>query len=517
MRKTLAAATTVYMTSVLAGQASPFGPPTLLNTSPNQILIACGDLDDDGDVDLVTTEPDWCSVQYASGHDIVWYPNDGSGGLAAVNSMPYQASFCSLLPANGLVVADLDMDGGSDVVASGYEDGAIRIYRSAGVGGGGSIQVIQNTWLVYEPVNLKGLHVCDLDGDGDLDILYSVTWGSTLVPSGIMWLENHLAAGFGGPQLITGGIFFFDAYQDLACADVDLDGRVDILACRWGGQLHLIRQTSAGVFASPTVVGSAAQVLAADLDGDGDKDLVTRGASGLSAIENLDAALLAPPTPIASPPGALRKLVSCDIDGNPVPDIVCLTDAGNYAYLGDGTLTLGNPILVTSTPATDAAVGDLDNDGDNDFVWVDGAQINAQDNLLVSSYGAGCGAPPLEFLSRSTANISGTITAEIRNNWTALTFVAIGASNAFTAGGGALPLDLTALGMPNCMLYQSADILGLPTAPGASLFSREFALSIPPSTPLIGLHIYGQAYSWSPGISARPFVWSNGLDWTIRN
>ncbi len=84
---------------------------------------------------------------------------------------------------------------------------------------------------------------------------------------------------------------------DLALLDADNDGRRDI-AFVADGQLRVLTQTSnsgspalefrlAQVTGLPREAGFSA-VRAADLDGDGDQDLVAAGATGLYRIENLD-------------------------------------------------------------------------------------------------------------------------------------------------------------------------------------------------------------------------------------
>ena len=93
--------------------------------------------------------------------------------------------------------------------------------------------------------------------------------------------------------------------------------------------------------------------------------------------------------------------------------------------------------------------------------------------------------------------------------------VALGTSNSQLPGGGALPVDLSAIGMTGCSLYQSSDLAGLPTT-GSSLY-RDFRMVLPPSPLLVGKHLYLQGFSLAPGENALGVVSSNGIDFLIGN
>ena len=135
----------------------------------------------------------------------------------------------------------------------------------------------------------------DLDKDGDLDIL--LTHGDTFDDGivkpyhGIQWLENR-----GGYPYTDHALAAMAGVHRAQAADLDGDGDLDIVACallatgtdvdeRTLPALGWLEQTRPGVFAKHTIeMGSPrrATLDVGDIDGDGLPDIVT----GTFSIEN---------------------------------------------------------------------------------------------------------------------------------------------------------------------------------------------------------------------------------------
>ena len=132
--------------------------------------------------------------------------------------------------------------------------------------------------------------VADVDGDEDLDVLSG--WESDNV---IAWSENLDGAGdFGPPRTITSTV---TKPTHVAAADLDGDGDLDALSTAWiGSEIAWYENLDgAGTFGPAHVLASgslgALRVLGADLDEDGDQDVVYASAGGLEGsgwFENLD-------------------------------------------------------------------------------------------------------------------------------------------------------------------------------------------------------------------------------------
>jgi hypothetical protein len=150
--------------------------------------------------------------------------------------------------------------------------------------------------------------------------------------------------------------------------------------------------------------------------------------------------------------------------------------------------------------------------GPSNETWINGAPTVVASS---TSFGAGCGQPPLGVVPDAAGRpiLGQTASATIVDAPTSATFVALGSSNqAF--GPFALPVTLAGIGMIGCDLYQSAEVLGLATSP-ASLTTRSFSLAIPNTQTLIGLHIYMQAYAFAPGANPLNVIISNAIDWRL--
>jgi hypothetical protein len=116
-----------------------------------------------------------------------------------------------------IAAADLDGDGDADLVVASSNDSTIAWLENTGGAFGSPQEITQLASLPYS------VAAADVDGDGDLDVLS----GSALDDE-IAWYENTDGAGsFGSQQLIS---TLADQAQDVAGADLDRDGDVDVLS-----------------------------------------------------------------------------------------------------------------------------------------------------------------------------------------------------------------------------------------------------------------------------------------------
>jgi hypothetical protein len=122
-------------------------------------------------------------------------------------------------------------------------------------------------------VGANCVYTADLDGDNDLDVLSVFSRG----PSWIEWYANDGTGQFGPQQVIT------TAARGANCvyaADLDGDGDVDVLSASWDDyKIAWYANDGRGQFGPQQVItrdALAAQcVYAADLDGDGDLDILS--------------------------------------------------------------------------------------------------------------------------------------------------------------------------------------------------------------------------------------------------
>ena len=239
-----------------------------------------GDVDDDGDIDLVLADAG-PSAFGGTGGMVRLLLNNGAGVFA---NAPAQMNAANKVGSQNAQVLDVDNDFDLDVVVDGKSVGQ-QLYLNNGAG----TYTLQASTLPAGTSNTYATDFSDLDNDNDLDAVYisfsaplnEGTAQNNLVPSGTL--------GFTGSQTTIGGLNGHDD-NDVIFLDADDDGIQDAIVGSLGnGQEKLYR--NAGTFASGSfafdmsgftlLTDSTLDLATADFDGDGRYDVVTgQGESG---------------------------------------------------------------------------------------------------------------------------------------------------------------------------------------------------------------------------------------------
>ena len=213
-------------------------------------FASAGDVDGDGDVDILAAQPGF-----------FWWKNTNGAGTSWTKttiSTEYPNATC----VRG---GDVDGDGDLDILgATAGDDDIVWWENTAGDGGTWNKHVLDSAFgggSVYGE---------DVDGDGDLDVV-----GGGDVGSGVAWWENDGTPTTGEwtrHTLQTNGA------REVFAADVDSDGDVDVLSCSTQTDQVTWWENNGTLSGWPEhVVGSGLpdphSVHAADLDGDGDTDI----------------------------------------------------------------------------------------------------------------------------------------------------------------------------------------------------------------------------------------------------
>lgn len=213
--------------------------------------IALADVDADGDLDLT-----W-AAHYPSADSVLVRFNTGNGfgGLSkvAVGSNPRSLAF-----------GDLDADGDLDLVVASYQTtGSVSVRLNNGTG------LFSGIGAVSTGTSTHGAALSDIDNDGDLDLLATNEGDGTLAVA-----LNNGTGGFGAVATVPAGV----QPHDIAVADIDMDGDLDVLVSSAqvsGTTLAIGRNNGAGRFATSFFpVGSVTGFALVDVDADRDFDLI---------------------------------------------------------------------------------------------------------------------------------------------------------------------------------------------------------------------------------------------------
>ncbi len=255
-----------------------FGNPNFVTQVHDTPLdIEVGDINNDGDLEIFSV--------HLNGSKVAWFENqDGLGSYGLENIINRHVH----LPFS-VFSADIDNDGDQDIISASLDDNKLAWFENLdGNGNFSQIKVISSE--IYRPTDI---HIGDIDGDNDIDIIVS---GSTINESAIAWFENLDGLGnFGNSNSILPEDFEFSV-DSVYLEDIDGDFDLDILFTASGEYdvAWLENIDGLGNFGPPIQISDFQNdpraIIAKDIDGDGDNDVIVAASfnNAINWFENLD-------------------------------------------------------------------------------------------------------------------------------------------------------------------------------------------------------------------------------------
>jgi hypothetical protein len=237
-----------------------FLPPLWVTVGPAPIFADLADFDGDGYLDVASANQGDHTASVALNH------RDGTFGAP-------QAYRTGNDP-KGVAGADLDGDGDTDLAVANFGSASLTVLFNTGDG------TLEGTQDLILPGNPNHVVAADVNQDGIADLVSSNLGrqsASVVLSRGGRQFEPPIEVGVGAPP------------YSAVVVDFDADGVPDLVTVSEGaGRLSILRGRGDGSFEPPfrfATAGAAAGtrwVLPADLDGDGDLDLVTVNREGQS-------------------------------------------------------------------------------------------------------------------------------------------------------------------------------------------------------------------------------------------
>lgn len=235
-------------------------------SSEDPWTIAGGDLDSDGDIDVIAA--------VILPNRLLWFANNGTGNFSSVVSIPTTFEGGS---DSYFYIRDINSDGAMDILAFHRDDFNLVWYENNG-------NQSFTEHLIVHSSDRSRLASADIDGDGDIDIVRVSVENSPASP--ISWFENNGSESFTEHPITSSSTA---RIYSASITDLDGDQDMDILAGGYwfendGSENFTERIINKGLKSGLNYFANG--INHADLDEDGDMDILSVGLYTIAWQEN---------------------------------------------------------------------------------------------------------------------------------------------------------------------------------------------------------------------------------------
>ncbi len=351
------------------------------------------DVDRDGDIDIISAH----SKNNDDLGKIIWYVNEGELNFRPKIIDP------QAIGVNHLQACDLDQDGYLDILATVPTEADDRIvwYRNQN-----NLDFSEGLDIKPPPgtvpiMGINSIQTGDLDGDQDIDLAVCVEFNDM-----VLWIENQNQ----NPSTVNPNQFKWHLLTDLtggakdvSIADLDQDGRLDIAVAAKGVstknrsksdvKVAWFKNQGDRIFDTRILIRGgryeAFSIVPADLDGDGEVDLILGSRRGLGAVgrlswlQSLGEGNFSDEKIITDFGSGIKSVNATDLDGDLDLDIAYVSPLRSELiwYENEGNLVFNRRFVsnVSKIEATQAT--DVDQDGYVDLVSISGTTGNGRVSL----------------------------------------------------------------------------------------------------------------------------------------